>query len=204
MMATVSKKKFYELIAENIPNTVIKLFDKDLKILVVAGSKNFENAGINKEQLLGKTIHESYPKDYADIHSIFWKKALQGVSNEFEFDYAGKTWYYQFIPVRDDNDVLVGGMSMRQDISEKRDNLNHLESKHEHIVKIAWVTSHNLRAPSARIMGLVNILRQDHLTDSNKDIIQHLEASCSELEEMIRKIDDLANYDFYLQENDKK
>lgn len=198
-MAVIHKKKFYELIAENVPNTIAKFFDKNLKILMVAGSKNFEKFGINPNDLLGKTIFEAYDADYANLHSVFWKKALEGVHNTFEADYKGKTWRYQFVPVRDDNDVIVGGMSMRQDISDLRGKMNDYERKHQHLVKIAWVTSHNLRAPLARMMGLLNIFRAEHLTAENESIIQHLEVSAAELDTMVRQIDELANYDFYVE-----
>lgn len=198
---SINKKNIYKLIAENIPNTVCKFFDKDLKIILVVGSKNTELAlGVKKEDILGKTIYEAFPPEYAHLHSVFWKKAVQGVYNSFEADYNGRDWNYQFIPVRDDNDVLVGGMSIRQDITNTRKRLNTLERKHNHIVKIAWVTSHNLRAPLARLMGLFNILKTEHSTTENKEVISYIEASMSELDDMVKKIDELANLDVYIEE----
>lgn len=58
----------------------------------------------------------------------------------------------------------------------------------EQLRNIAFKNSHELRRPVANILGLINVLEMDDLTDENKKIIAYIESSIKELDETIKSI----------------
>jgi DNA-binding response OmpR family regulator len=65
-----------------------------------------------------------------------------------------------------------------------------MEAQNKQLREIAWMQSHGVRAPLARLMGLVNLLQS---TDEAKDLdmtemYQHIQNSADELDKIIREI----------------
>jgi hypothetical protein len=55
--------------------------------------------------------------------------------------------------------------------------------------EIANITSHQLRAPVASILGLVSIFNKDDINDPvNKEVVQHLDKSAHELDKMLKEV----------------
>lgn len=67
--------------------------------------------------------------------------------------------------------------------------VQNLIRQNQDLEQFSYIISHNLRAPVARIMGLVNIFnREDMNDDFNKEILTHLTQSASGLDEIIRDL----------------
>ncbi|WP_051935906.1 PAS domain S-box protein [Salegentibacter sp. Hel_I_6] len=76
-----------------------------------------------------------------------------------------------------------------QDITERRKYINAIERSNERLREIAWTQSHVVRAPLARIMGLIDLLKtQRNNLDNIDDIIDNILNSSEELDKVIRKI----------------
>jgi signal transduction histidine kinase len=57
------------------------------------------------------------------------------------------------------------------------------------LMEIAWVQSHEVRAPLARIMGLIQLVSRYPDENINlQDALSHIMQSAKELDEIIRKI----------------
>jgi hypothetical protein len=57
------------------------------------------------------------------------------------------------------------------------------------LVDIAWVQAHVVRSPLARILSLVELLKNVGEEDPEKDILlDHIQSSANELDEQIRLI----------------
>jgi len=76
------------------------------------------------------------------------------------------------------------------DITERLLYINTIEQQNEKLKEIAWIQSHVVRAPLARILALTDLFnnsgRCKKLADA--DIITHVERSAKELDEIIREI----------------
>ncbi len=76
------------------------------------------------------------------------------------------------------------------DITEKNHYIETIEKQNQTFHEIAWIQSHIVRAPLARLMGLVNVLEAE--TDLNsseyQDLIQYIKVSAEELDMIIRDI----------------
>ncbi|HKL36379.1 MAG TPA: PAS domain S-box protein [Salegentibacter sp.] len=76
-----------------------------------------------------------------------------------------------------------------QDITERRKYINTIERSNERLREIAWTQSHVVRAPLARIMGLIDLLKnQRNNLDNIEEIIDNILNSSEELDKIIRKI----------------
>lgn len=80
---------------------------------------------------------------------------------------------------------MIGSM---QDITERINHINAIESQNRQLREIAWIQSHEIRAPLARILGLVALMEAHATEDSLKDYLLHLKSSSDELDQVIRAI----------------
>jgi DNA-binding response OmpR family regulator len=63
-----------------------------------------------------------------------------------------------------------------------------LKHQNKHLEEYAFFTAHNLRAPLARILGLVHLLKKDFPPNEQKLMLEHLVKSSEELDQIIRSI----------------
>ncbi len=76
-----------------------------------------------------------------------------------------------------------------QRTQELRDTLNNLAKQNQDLSQFSYIISHNLRAPVARILGLMNIFNyKDYNDDFNKQIINHLKQTTVDLDVVIRDL----------------
>jgi PAS domain S-box-containing protein len=78
-------------------------------------------------------------------------------------------------------------------INDITENLKHLEAiniRNKELTEIQWIQSHIVRAPVARIMGLINLIADDIETnpDEVKEILKYIINSANELDDIIREI----------------
>lgn len=67
--------------------------------------------------------------------------------------------------------------------------LNAIEEQNRKLREIAWVQSHAVRAPLSRMMGIVNMLKDEELnSDDFKVWVNHFVESSKELDAIIRDI----------------
>ncbi|MDN3593281.1 hypothetical protein [Zunongwangia endophytica] len=50
---------------------------------------------------------------------------------------------------------------MKQDITQQKEHLKQIEKRNRKLEEIAWQQSHMVRAPLAKIMGLVQLIKHD-------------------------------------------
>ncbi len=70
--------------------------------------------------------------------------------------------------------------------------VQNLTKQNQDLEQFSYIISHNLRAPVARIIGLVNIFNSNDMNDAfNKQILSHLKQSASGLDEIIIDLTDI-------------
>jgi PAS domain S-box-containing protein len=79
------------------------------------------------------------------------------------------------------------------DITEKLNYLNAIESQNEKLREIAWIQSHIVRAPVARILGLIELMKMNGNYDTtNQEYFEYVIQSAIELDNIIRDINEKA------------
>jgi len=77
------------------------------------------------------------------------------------------------------------------DVTERNQHIEAIEKQNEILREIAWTQSHVVRAPLARMMGLINALKDERLKDIDKGMFcEHIMKSAYELDEIIRSVVD--------------
>jgi len=93
------------------------------------------------------------------------------------------------------NDVQYKGKKARiiiaNDITERLNHMKAIEEQNEKLKEIAWVQSHVVRAPLARMMGLIHLIKDIEKDPSEKEkILDYIVLSANELDGIIKDISD--------------
>lgn len=75
-----------------------------------------------------------------------------------------------------------------QDITEQVKHENAMQEQNTRLREISWIQSHEVRAPLARIMGLVKLLDGAEANPETKEVLKHLNNSSEELDNVISNI----------------
>ncbi|WP_339789355.1 PAS domain S-box protein [uncultured Imperialibacter sp.] len=125
-----------------------------------------------------------------------WKKHLTRALMGEQFTVTeedvvnGHTFYslVSFNPFMESG-LCVGAACFVKDITERTIHLNAIEEQNQRLRDIAWMQSHVVRAPVARIMGLIELISSDHSKEEDKaQLLQYVDLSAKQLDGIIRDI----------------
>lgn len=191
-------RSFYETIVDNSPNAIaINSLNGNF---IYVNNEFVKMTGYSKEEIIGQKPN-ILKSDYHDnkYYSEMWNTLLSGKIWRGEFYNKRKDgslyWEYQSIaPILDDKNDIIFFISIKQDITEKKENeikLKEYEAKLKKIIsekdKLIAILSHDLRNPIAGAMSLSEILEKDidNLT------IEEIAAAAREINKSLKNIFDL-------------
>ncbi len=100
-----------------------------------------------------------------------------------------KTLLSRILVKRDAHERAFQLLGFTLDVTEQKKQTEALELQNQKLMEIAWVQSHEVRAPLARLMGLVQLLMRDPLnSDEFQQTLGHILFSANELDDIVRKI----------------
>lgn len=179
-----------------------KAFEDKVNILESLGDafftvdKNWTVTYWNKmaERLLQKPRNEILGKNLWDVYSdavvlrlyeVYHTAMREGRMIQFEDHYPALDMWLDITayPSRDGLSVYF------KDITRQKIHIREIEEQNRQLNKIAWIQSHEVRAPLARLMGLVNLLndRMDRELEL-PDILNRIGNNAQELDNHIRNI----------------
>ena len=136
-----------------------------------------------------------HPEDYEEVRNSvqdLLKNSIQNLTIEYRFRCADGSYKYmldrshlmldsQQKPIR-----IIGSL---QDITERKSHLIAIQNHNKRLKEIAWMQSHIVRAPLAKIMGLVDLMINYREDLGNIDeILENILISANELDGIIREI----------------
>jgi signal transduction histidine kinase len=65
-----------------------------------------------------------------------------------------------------------------------------LKRQNERLTEIALINAHEIRRPVATILGLLSLFKETIESESNRELVKHLESVTQELDTVIRRIID--------------
>lgn len=74
------------------------------------------------------------------------------------------------------------------DITSQTRHIQRIEAQNNKLREIAWIQSHGVRAPLARIMGLVNLINTEHPETDIRQLVNFILTSVVELDELVRAV----------------
>lgn len=149
--------------------------------------------GYSREEFLAMTVKDIRPKDdIKEFEKLLDYVKETGFFNQGIFRHVKKSGEVIHVEVQG-NLIYLDKKRLRlihaTDISERINYVQAIEERNKKLIEIAWIQSHVIRAPLARIMGLVNILK-DHSSGGkdNVELLGHLTAAANELDGTIRSV----------------
>ena len=152
-----------------------------------------KNYGYSRQEFLSMTIKDIRPQEdmpmlYASIDASRKNKGFnKGTFRHrkkngkiFEVDIQSNTIDYDGKPAR---------LVLASDISSQMEYIRAIEKQNLIMRDIAWTQSHVVRAPLARLIGLVNLLENyPEENDKHIEIFSHIRYSAMELDQIVREI----------------
>ena len=174
---------------------VAKVSDTNHKI-VFANEAFTKMTGYSREEVIGQTpsILIGPDSDITELTKLSEAQANWETCNIVLNTYKknGDTFWgsTSVAPVADNMGGFTHWIYILRDVTDRRIHLQSIEEQNKRLREIAWTQSHLVRAPLARIMGLVSLLKEDELGEelSKKDIIDNIASSADELDTIIRNI----------------
>jgi PAS domain S-box-containing protein len=132
------------------------------------------------------------PERMGEFSHAFYQ-ALKGniVIMEKSFEKNNITYWYrvEYHPVWNQEKEITNVALSFTDISDLKNAQVTLETQNKDLQEIAFIQSHELRGPLARIMGLVSLFNNHYPNDNfNQDIIKNIKHSSEKLDEVIFRI----------------
>lgn len=96
--------------------------------------------------------------------------------------------HMSIVPIADGNGVPTHFISIGRDVTERLENIEAIKEQNKKLKDIAWVQSHEVRGPLARIKGLLNLLSYDPQSKADAELLAYLKFASNEMDDVIKKI----------------
>jgi len=162
-------------------------FAVDRKGTVTYWNNIAENVmGMAREKILGKNLWEVYGDAVSLKFHTEYEKAMKGnVAVHFEEFYPPLNLWLEVSIY-----PSASGLSIYfRDITGQKKTIREITNQNETLMEIAWIQSHEVRAPLARMMGLINLIN-DRLERETElpELLARIQSSAVELDGIIKKI----------------
>lgn len=165
--------------------------DRDARIIYTnpAYKKLFS---VNNEIIEGKTVYDLYTKEEAEVYHRNIMQAIE--KNELieviEAGTKGDGSFAHFLvwkfPFKSKSGYdYVGGWGI--DITEIKNLQETVKDSYSRLREISFLQSHQVRRPLANILALVDILKSEEMSLQLHDLVDLLEKSAFELDEIVRE-----------------
>jgi len=182
------EKRFTQLF-NHISEGVVVLKKVADKFIITDFNKGAEKLDHKKKkEVLGKEISTIYPGTQEGGFSEYIEHAFQTGHSSFpilrykdEFIDSWRKGEFYKLP----NEEVV---CVYHDITEEITQLEQLKKYNEKLEEIAFKASHEVRAPVASILGLMQLIDFNDLSDTNNAALQHMKRSVEKLDHTVRDI----------------
>ncbi|WP_375579840.1 response regulator [Marivirga tractuosa] len=172
------------------------VFDRETLKFLDVNDAAIEHYGYSYEEFLQMDITQIRPKEEKEMESL--NKSLNIVKkphhNLFhgEFCHIKKNGQKITVEIRSNGFNYKGRPAeiiLVNDVTDRNRHIEAIEIQNEKLKDIAWTQSHVVRAPLARLIGLVNLLGEGKIEEEKKqEFYKHIENSAMELDDIIKSV----------------
>jgi PAS domain S-box-containing protein len=139
-------------------------------------------------------FHEDQKQVMRDLERSMNDKNTDVLTSECRYNKADGTMAlveYRIIFMRNPDGEAIRALGSLRDITDYKQSLLTIQLQNKKLKEIAWAQSHIVRAPLARMMGLINLLKDFSNSEEEKnEILDHFLSSASEFDQIVRDISD--------------
>lgn len=175
------------------------IWDWDLKRDIIIRSKGYNS-------IFGFPIQQSYsgietwlkniiPSDRKRVKNSIEKVLKENFRNQWKAEYClikangeEASVVDRGYVVRNKNGEAVRLVGAVLDVTESRKMIKGIKKQNDLLKEITWQQCHLVRAPLARIMGLIPLLKNDEDEWTQEEVLEHISSSAQELDKIIRGI----------------
>jgi PAS domain S-box-containing protein len=169
------------------------VFDNETFKFLSVNEAAIQHYGYSKEEFLAMTI-----KDIRAASDAKMVDEIVSTTKKNQAFYKGTFSHYKkngdliYVDIQSNTINFNGKMArlvLATDISERINQMQTIQERNLQLQEIAWIQSHIVRAPLARIMGLIDLIK-NYSYDSNKisELLGYILTSSNELDEVIKGI----------------
>ena len=191
-----------QAILDHTPS-LIYLKSLDGRFLLV--NRQFERTfKLDRSEILGKTVHDLYPRRLAQIYQANDDQALKSgvpVTTEVPVLHDGEVHVYSStkFAVLDQNGLPFALCGVSSDITERKkadDDIKtaRLEAERANRAKSEFLSrmSHDLRTPLNAVLGFAQLLATDALSEEQSEAVQQISKGGQHLLDLINEVLDIA------------
>lgn len=181
----LSENKYRQLV-EQAPDFIFQT-DKEGNFTSI-NKAGLKITAYKQSELMNKSIDQllKLPNKEESIFNLLKKKKLEPI-NAILIDKHGMSYAIEII-VSINNDGGLLGIS--RDVTERNKYIEFIENQNKNLSEIAWIQSHQVRAPLTNIMTLVEFMKSNYdQGDFNRNqLIIGMEKSLHELDKIVRDV----------------
>lgn len=164
--------------------------------IIEVNAKFCEVSQYTENELIGNN-HRLINSEYhsKEFWESMWRQIHLGKSWRADVRNKAKDGSYYWVdtvinPVFNSEGNIYKFMSVRYEITQRKELEEKLRVKNRKLSEIAWIQSHEVRSPVANILGLCNLIKEDHeaSVEDKLKYIDYLQKAANELDCVIRKI----------------
>lgn len=169
------------------------IFNLDTRKFINVNAAAIEHYGYSLEEFVAMDAAQLWPETFlAEFENAInsTNQFFKGITTQIKKNGEPIQVFIQssFVEFSGQNTHLM----LASDITERQNYIRAIEEKNQHLQEIAWIQSHVVRAPLARIMGLIDLFKT-HTADEldQADLLDKIIISANELDGIIRGISDI-------------
>lgn len=169
------------------------VFDVETYRFLNVNEAAIRHYGYSREEFLGMTIKDIRPEeDVGNLEETVNSNKKTDVFFQGTVRHHKKNGTLIHVQVQSNLIEFEGRparLVLATDISERMNYIQAIEDQNMKMREIAWIQSHVVRAPLARIMTVIDVLR-NHATEEmdTTELLNHILSSANELDDILREI----------------
>jgi PAS domain S-box-containing protein len=188
-----SQSKYSDLFQLN-PSPII-VYDRKTFQIIDINKAATSTYGYSQEEFLQLSVKDLCPKseqeEFINLDNDFWQNNSQNNHRVIKHLKKNKELIdVEINPAKVKINNRDACLIMINDITEKLKHIQKVEEQNETLKEIAWIQSHVVRAPLARLMGIVNLIETVELDSKEEltELLSFIKISAEELDKVIRDI----------------